>query len=92
MSVGYLNDIEDAADALESYGITHEQVLTVFKGRFIMKSVMSFPERGNYGKSNWRGNTSGYVIKELIQHFDPKIFVDACKECDLLNSEKLFFC
>jgi hypothetical protein len=31
-----------------------------------MKSVMSFPERGNYGKSNWRGNTSGYVIKELI--------------------------
>ena len=44
-----------------------------------MKSVMSFPERGNYGKSNWRGNTSGYVIKELIQHFDPKIFVDACE-------------
>ena len=28
-----------------------------------MKSVMSFPERGNYGKSSWRGNTSGYVIK-----------------------------
>ena len=44
-----------------------------------MKSVMSFPERGNYGKSSWRGNTSGYVIKELIQHFDPKIFVDACE-------------
>ena len=40
---------------------------------------MSFPERGNYGKSSWRGNTSGYVIKELIQHFDPKIFVDACE-------------
>ena len=30
-----------------------------------MNSVMSFPERGNYGNSNWRGNTSGYVIKEL---------------------------
>ncbi len=28
----YTNDIEDAVDALESYGITHEQVLTVFKG------------------------------------------------------------
>ena len=28
----YTNDIEDAVDALESYGITHEQVLTVFQG------------------------------------------------------------
>lgn len=44
-----------------------------------MKSVMSFPDRGNYGNSNWRGNTSGYVIKELIQHFNPKLFVDACE-------------
>lgn len=44
-----------------------------------MKSVMSFPERGNYGNSNWRGNTSGYVIKELIEHFNPKLFVDACE-------------
>ena len=44
-----------------------------------MNSVMSFPERGNYGNSNWRGNTSGYVIKELIQHFNPKLFVDACE-------------
>lgn len=44
-----------------------------------MKSVMSFPERGNYGNSNWRGNTSGYVIKELVEHFNPKLFVDACE-------------
>lgn len=44
-----------------------------------MKSVMSFPERGNYGDSKWRGNTSGFVIKELIEHFNPKLFVDACE-------------
>ena len=44
-----------------------------------MKSVMSFPERGNYGDSKGRGNTSGYVIKELIQHFNPRLFVDACE-------------
>ncbi len=44
-----------------------------------MKSVMSFPERGNYGDRSWRGNTSGHVIKELIQHFNPKLFVDACE-------------
>ena len=29
--------------------------------------------------SNWRGNTSGYVIKELVEHFNPKLFVDACE-------------
>lgn len=44
-----------------------------------MKSVMSFPNRGPWGKSNWRGNTSGYVIKEMIEHFNPKLFVDACE-------------
>ncbi|WP_152184409.1 hypothetical protein [Sulfurimonas indica] len=44
-----------------------------------MKSVMSFPNRGPWGKSNWRGNTSGHVIREIIEHFSPKLFVDACE-------------
>lgn len=44
-----------------------------------MKSVMSFSNRGPWGKSNWRGNTSGHVIKEMIEHFNPKLFVDACE-------------
>lgn len=44
-----------------------------------MKSVMSFPERGPWGSSSWRGNTSGYIIKEMIEHFKPKLFVDACE-------------
>lgn len=41
-----------------------------------MKSIISHPERGPYGKSSYRGNTSGYVIKDLIEHFDPSLFVD----------------
>ncbi len=44
-----------------------------------MKSVMSFENRGKWGKSDWRGNTSGYVISEMINHFSPKLFVDACE-------------
>ena len=28
----YTGDIEDAVEALEDYGVTHEQVLTVFQG------------------------------------------------------------
>jgi hypothetical protein len=34
-------------------------------------SVVSYPERGHYGKSNWRGNTSGHLIKDIIEHFQP---------------------
>lgn len=44
-----------------------------------MKSIISYPDRGSYGKSSWRGNTSGYVIKDLIFHFRPKLFVDICE-------------
>jgi hypothetical protein len=44
-----------------------------------MKSVVSYPNRGQWGKSNWRGNTSGHIIKDMIEHFKPKLFVDACE-------------
>ena len=44
-----------------------------------MKSVMSFEERGKWGDAKWRGNTSGHVIREMIEHFKPKLFVDACE-------------
>ncbi len=44
-----------------------------------MKSVMSFPERGKWGDSRWRGNCSGHVIRELVEHFRPQTFVDACE-------------
>lgn len=36
-----------------------------------MKSIISYPNRGHWGDSSYRGNTSGHVIKELIQHFFP---------------------
>ncbi len=37
-----------------------------------MQSVISYKERGNYGDFKYRGNCSGYVIKDLIEHFYPK--------------------
>ena len=40
-----------------------------------MKSVVSYPERGKWGKSSWRGNMSGYIIIDLIEHFKPRLFV-----------------
>ena len=44
-----------------------------------MNSVISFPERGKWGKSDWRGNCSGHIQRELIEHFNPRLFVDVCE-------------
>lgn len=41
-----------------------------------MQSIVSYPDRGKWGKSNWRGNTSGHIIKDLIGYYQPKVFVD----------------
>lgn len=39
-------------------------------------SVMSFPERGKWGNSKWRGNCSGHVYKALFEQYQPKSFCD----------------
>lgn len=36
-----------------------------------MNSIISYRERGHWGNSSYRGNTSGHVIKDLIKHFYP---------------------
>ncbi|MBL4952069.1 hypothetical protein JK635_07580 [Neobacillus sp. YIM B02564] len=59
-------------------------------------SVWSFPDRGPWGKSNYRGNCSGHIIKELLSFFKPTKFVevfagsgtgrDVAKELGMTNS------
>lgn len=39
-------------------------------------SIMSFQNRGHWGKSSWRGNCSGHVYKELFERIQPEFFVD----------------
>lgn len=65
-----------------------------------MQSVISYLDRGNYGNSSYRGNCSGYVIKDLINQFypntKPKKFIeifsggntgkDVAKEMNIFNS------
>lgn len=45
-----------------------------------MKSIISYPDRGKWGNSSYRGNCSGYVIKDLLEHFfpssQPKQFIE----------------
>ena len=44
-----------------------------------MHSVISFPERGPWGNSKWRGNASGFVYKSLFEQLKPKTFCDPMK-------------
>lgn len=41
-----------------------------------MESVISFPDRGPWGKSSYRGNCSGYVQKALFEQFHSKEVTD----------------
>lgn len=41
-----------------------------------LTSIMSFPDRGPWGKSSWRGNASGHVYKALFEQLRPTLFVD----------------
>jgi hypothetical protein len=41
-----------------------------------LTSILSYPERGHWGRSNWRGNCSGYIYRDLFQALQPKVFVD----------------
>lgn len=36
-----------------------------------MNSIFSYPDRGKWGNSQYRGNCSGYVIKDLLQFYFP---------------------
>jgi len=43
-------------------------------------SVVSYPDRDNrFGNNKYRGNCSGLMIKDIINFFKPKLFVDACE-------------
>lgn len=39
-------------------------------------SIWTYPDRGPWGDSRYRGNCSGYVIKELLEFFKPRKFVE----------------
>ena len=39
-------------------------------------SILSFPDRGPWGKSSWRGNCSGHIYKSLFEQLKPAVFVD----------------
>ena len=65
-----------------------------------MQSIVSYKDRGNFGDSKYRGNCTGYIIKDLITNYypasKPKKFVeifsgggtgkDVAEELNITNS------
>jgi hypothetical protein len=44
-----------------------------------MRSIISYPNRGKWGNSTYRGNCSGFVIRDLLLHFfngKPQKFIE----------------
>jgi len=42
----------------------------------VYMSILSFPDRGPWGKASWRGNMSGHVYADLFKRLQPKVFID----------------
>ena len=42
----------------------------------MLKSVVSYPDRGPWGNASWKGNFSGWLVRDLLQFFKPTFFVD----------------
>lgn len=41
-------------------------------------SILSYPERGHWGNSKYRGNASGFVYRDLFQALRPRFVIDPC--------------
>lgn len=41
-----------------------------------MKSIVSYPGRGPWGDPNYRGNCSGYIIRDLLSFYSPRTFLE----------------
>lgn len=42
----------------------------------MITSIVSYENRGKWGKSTYRGNCTGHIIKDLLEHFKPLKFVE----------------
>lgn len=42
-------------------------------------SILSYPNRGKWGDSKWRGNCSGHIYRDVFNFTKPKTFVDPMK-------------
>ena len=58
----------------------------------MLSTIASYKDRGNFGNAGYRGNCSGYLIKDVLNHFKPQFVTDFMRGsntsgdvCKLLN-------
>lgn len=44
-----------------------------------LSTIADYFVRGDYGNSSYRGNCTGLLIKDLLEFYKPKFFMDLCK-------------
>ncbi len=42
----------------------------------IKDSILDYPSHGHWGKASYRGNCTGYLIKDLLEKYQSKQFVE----------------
>jgi hypothetical protein len=50
--------------------------------KMFKNSIASYPDRGPYGKSGYRGNTTGYLIRDFLEFVHPDKTVLFCDPCE----------
>lgn len=43
-----------------------------------LTSIAAYFARGKYGSNQYRGNASGLLIKDLLEHYQPNFIIDPC--------------
>jgi len=44
----------------------------------MIMSIWSYPNRGHWGQSSYRGNCSGFIYRDLYEALTPKVVIDPC--------------
>lgn len=48
----------------------------------LKNSIASYPQRGPYGKASYRGNTTGYLIRDYLEFVHPDKRILFCDPCE----------
>lgn len=73
------------SEVMLEYGDGTRKIATFQNGQVMVSTgtglttVADYFVRGNYGKSSYRGNCTGLLVKDLLEYFRPNFFMDLCK-------------
>lgn len=74
-NAGLLKSSTNVAQMNASLFIEHN--FSAYQGEFKnVQSIISYPQRGHYGNSKYRGNCTGQLIKDMLRQYQPIVFVD----------------